>query len=119
MTTTKTSRSAQEVFRDHAAAMVAGDLDRIVSDYADDAVFITSAGVLRGKDGVRQAFTKVFADLPDARFDVHTRILEGDVLFLEWSATATGSRADDGIETFLVRDGEIVVQTAHYTAQPA
>jgi ketosteroid isomerase-like protein len=27
-----------------------------VADYSDDAVFITPAGVQRGKDGIRQAF---------------------------------------------------------------
>jgi hypothetical protein len=32
--------------------------------------------------------------------------------FLEWAATATGARADDGVETLVVRDGEIVLQTA-------
>ena len=117
--TTQTGRSAQEVFRHHAEAMVARDLDVIVSDYAEDAVFITHDGVRRGKDGVRDAFTKVFEELPDVRFEVHTRFLEGDVLFLEWTANATGSRAENGVETFLVRDGEIVVQTAHYTVRPA
>ena len=59
---TSVRRTAQDVFRHHAQAMVAGDLDDIVGDYADDAVFITPAGVLRGKDGVREGFTKVFAE---------------------------------------------------------
>jgi hypothetical protein len=36
---------------------------------------------------------------------------------LERPATADGSRADDGVETVLVRDGEIVLQTVHYNAQ--
>ena len=75
--------------------------------------------MLHGKDGVRQGFTKVLRDLPDARWNVHTRILEGDVLFLEWTAEAKAARAEDGVETFVVRDGEIVLQTVHYTAQPA
>jgi ketosteroid isomerase-like protein len=112
--TTNASRTARDVFRDHAQAMASGDLARIVGDYADDAIFITHAGVLHGKDGVRDAFVKIFEDLPDARWDVHTRILEGDVLFLEWTAHAAGSRTADGVETFVARDGAIVVQTAHY-----
>jgi ketosteroid isomerase-like protein len=117
--TTNADRTAQDVFRDHAQAMASGDLARIVSDYADDAVFITHAGVLHGKDGVRDAFAKIFEDLPDVRWEVHTRILEGDVLFLEWTAYAEGSRTADGVETFIARDGVIVVQTAHYTMRGA
>jgi hypothetical protein len=75
------------------------------------------AAVLHGKDGLREGFTKVFGDLPDPQRSVHTRILEGDALFLEWSAESATSQADDGVETFLVRDGEIVLQTVHYTVQ--
>jgi ketosteroid isomerase-like protein len=108
-------RSAEEVYRHHAAALLDRDLDAIVSDYAEDAVLITGDGVLRGRAGVRQAFMKVLHDLPDAKWDVRTRIVEGQVLYLEWTVTAPGTRADDGVETFLVRDGEIVLQTIHYT----
>jgi ketosteroid isomerase-like protein len=109
------SRTPQEIFQHHAEALIGGDLEGIVSDYADDAVFISPAGVLRGKDGVRQAFTKLLADLPNADWEVPTQIFEGDVLFIEWKATAADSRAEDGIDTFVFRGGEIAVQTVRYT----
>ena len=38
------TRTPEEVFAHHAQALGAGDLDEIVADYADDAVFITSRG---------------------------------------------------------------------------
>jgi ketosteroid isomerase-like protein len=47
------ARTPQEIFAHHAEVLIAGDLDGIVSDYADDAVFISPAGVQHGKDGVR------------------------------------------------------------------
>jgi ketosteroid isomerase-like protein len=43
------TRTPEEVFAHHAQALGAGDLDGIVEDYADDAVFITPAGVKRGR----------------------------------------------------------------------
>jgi ketosteroid isomerase-like protein len=52
-------RSPQEVFGHHAQALGAEDLEEIVADYSDDAIFITPAGVLRGKDGID---TFVFRD---------------------------------------------------------
>jgi ketosteroid isomerase-like protein len=109
------SRTPQEVFAHHAEVLIAGDLEGIVSDYTDDAVFISPAGVLRGKDGVRQAFTKLLSDVPEAEWDVPTQIFEGDVLFIEWSAKAAASRVEDGIDTFVFRDGQIAVQTVRYT----
>ena len=64
------TRTPEEVFQHHAQALGAGDLDEIVADYADDAVFITPAGVQRGKDGVRAAFTQLLADVPNAAWDL-------------------------------------------------
>ena len=112
-----TTRTPQEVFQHHAEVLIAGDIDGIVEDYADDAVFITPDGVLRGKDGVRQAFEKLLSDLPDAQWEVPTQVFEGDLLFIEWKATAQSSRAEDGIDTFVFRDGLIRAQTVRYTLQ--
>ena len=109
------TRTPQEVFQHHARALGAGDLDEIVADYADDAFYVSPAGVLRGKDGVRAAFTRLLADVPDAAWDLKTLIYEDDVLFLEWAADAAATRVEDGIDTFVFRDGLIRVQTVRYT----
>ena len=111
------ARTPEEVFSHHAQALGAGDLDEIVSDYADDAVFITPAGVRRGKDGVRAGFTQLLADVPNAKWALPTQIYEGDILFLEWTADAARTRVEDGIDTFVFRDGLIRVQTVRYTLQ--
>ena len=111
------ARSPQEVFQHHAEVLIGGDLEGIVSDYSDDAVFITPAGVKRGKDGVREGFTQLLKDVPDAEWNVPTQFFEGDVLFIEWSAKAASTRVDDGVDTFIFRDGEIVLQTVRYTVQ--
>jgi ketosteroid isomerase-like protein len=109
------TRSPEEVFAHHAQALGAGDLDEIVADYTDDAVFITPAGVKRGLDGVREAFTQLLADVPNAAWDLKTLIFDRDVLFLEWAADAGATRVDDGIDTFVFSDGLIRVQTVRYT----
>ena len=109
------TRTPEEVFAHHAQALGAGDLDEIVADYADDAVFISPAGVKRGKDGIREAFTQLLADVPDAAWSLKTQIYEDDVLFLEWAADAGATKVDDGIDTFVFRDGTIRLQTVRYT----
>jgi ketosteroid isomerase-like protein len=108
-------RTPQEVFGHHAQVLIAGDLEGIVSDYADDAVFITPAGALYGKDGVREGFTKLLSDLPSAEWQVPTQIFEGDALFIEWNAVSEKTEAHDGIDTFVFRDGLIRLQTVRYT----
>ena len=76
------TRTPEEVFHHHVQALGAEDLDEIVADHADDAVFITPAGIRRGKDGIRAAFSELLADVPQAtwertvRYTVHTHSTE-------------------------------------------
>ena len=112
------ARTPQEIFQHHASALIAGNIDEIVADYTEDAVFITPGGVLRGKDGVREGFTRLLADLPNADWEVPTQIYEGDVLFIEWTAVSEKARARDGIDTFVFTDDGIRVQTVRYTLEP-
>jgi predicted SnoaL-like aldol condensation-catalyzing enzyme len=113
------TRSPQEVFDHHAQALGAEDLEQIVADYSDDAIFITQAGVQCGKDGIRQAFAKLLGEVPQATWDLKTTIYEDDILFLEWDAEGGGNRIQDAVDTFVFRDGLIRVQTVRYTLQPA
>ena len=112
------TRTPQEIFAHHASALMAGDVDGIVADYAEDAVLITPAEVFRGRDGVRGWVKGMLAALPDATWDVSTQVFEGDVLFIEWSAAATGSRVTDGVDTFVFADDAIRVQTVRCTLEP-
>jgi hypothetical protein len=109
------TRTPEEVFQHHAQALGAEDLDEIVADYADDAVFITPAGIRHGKDGIRAAFTELLGDVPQATWDLKPQIYHDDVLFLEWAADSARTRVEDGIDTFVFRDGLIRVQTVRYT----
>jgi hypothetical protein len=112
------ARSPQEVFQHHGEALMAEDLDAIVSDYSDDAVFITPEGARRGKDGVRAGFVKLIADVPGATWELPTQIFEDDILLLEWKAESEKVKVEDGIDTFVFRDGLIRVQTVRYSLTP-
>jgi hypothetical protein len=86
------TRSPQEIFNHHVQALGAEDLDEIVADFSDDAMLITPAGVLRGKDSIRQAFAGVLSEVPQATWDLKTIIFEDDILFLEFGAEGGGNR---------------------------
>jgi hypothetical protein len=96
-----TADDASQVFAHHGRAFGAGDLDQIVADFADDAVMISPAGVKRGGDGAREAFTQVFADLPDAAAMGHVasgwRVRAGGLA--DRQAVGMGAGSDDGALT--------------------
>ena len=58
------------------------------------------------------------SELPEATWDLKTQIYEQDILLLEWAADARTNRVEDGIDTFVFRDGMIRVQTVRYTLIP-
>jgi hypothetical protein len=97
---------------------MAEQLEDIVADYSDDAVLIVQKRVYRGRAGARQVFTQLLSEVPQARWEVDT-VYAADVLYLEWTARSARGRIDDGIDTFVFRDGMIRVQTVRYTLQPA
>jgi hypothetical protein len=72
---------------------------------------------MRGQDGVRAVFTQLLGDVPNASWDLKTQIYEGDVLFLEWVVDSASTRVDDGVDTFVFRDGLIRAQTVRYSLQ--
>ncbi|MER7960346.1 nuclear transport factor 2 family protein [Streptomyces sp. NPDC096030] len=111
-------RSPEEVFMSHGRALVSEDLDAIVKNFAEDAVVITPAGVRRGRVGVREVFTRLFDELPNATWDLKIQTLSGDILFLEWSADSDRFRAEHGVDTFIFRNGLIQAQTVRYALMP-
>lgn len=68
------ARTPQETFQHHVEALGAQDIDEIVADYTDDAIFIGNGTVRRGPDGVRQGFVELIEAVPDASWDLPAMI---------------------------------------------
>jgi hypothetical protein len=58
---------------------------------------------------------KLLADLSGATWELPTQIFEDDILLLEWKAESDKTKAEDGIDTFVFRDGLIRARTLRYT----
>jgi hypothetical protein len=113
------SRSTKDVFEDHLALRMHGDVEGdILRNYADDIVILSGDGEFRRHDGVRTSAKMLDKRLPKARLTYRSKLVDGDVAFLEWSAESPSGRVDDGTDTFVIRDGKIAVQTIHYTVRP-
>jgi ketosteroid isomerase-like protein len=112
------SRSPQEVFADHLAALASRDVTAIGEDYADDAVFLTSQGAVEGREAIEQFFRQAIDMLPDVEFQIGTKVFGGDALLVWWTATATAGHVDDGVDTLRFSDGMIQLQASSFTIEP-
>jgi hypothetical protein len=110
------SRSTEEVLEDHLREAKEGSIeDDIRRNFAEDLVILTRRGVYRGHDGLRKLNRKLQHELPNASFRHRTKLVAGEMAFLEWTAESEQAVVEDGADSYCIRDGRIVAQTIHYT----
>lgn len=112
------SRTTEEVFADHLELAQQGDVETdLARNFSSDCVLLTSYGVFRGHAGVRAAAALLDEQIGRTRYTYRTRMTEGEIGFLEWTADSERAQVDDGADSFLIRDGLIEAMTIHYTVR--
>ena len=111
------TRTTKEVFDHHLDAFGKRDLEAIKSDFSKDSVYINSAGVVaKGPDEIIEIYRQYFdSQEPGATGNITKLIIEGHIVFLEWTANSRSTMVPDGVDTFVVQDGMITAQTAKFT----
>jgi len=112
------TRSANDVLQDHVRAVNSGDMQVILADYADDAQVLTAQGALKGRPGVEAFFTQALSLLPGVQLTVGQVVAGENCLLVWWSADSSAGHIDDGIDTFVIEEGLITLQTPTFTVQP-
>ena len=105
------TQQTEAVLGHHLEVVVAKDVDGILSDYTDASVLYTQVRQFRGLRELREFFTgfvallipEVLAKLKMVRQDV-----DGEIAYIVWTV---GDMIPLGSDTFVVRDGKIMVQT--------
>jgi len=110
------TRTPEQVVRHHWEAFSHHDLEAVLSDYADDAIFIAQNQTVQGKAALRQMFGKYFSApmsaTPSASPSFDVKITsDGDVGYEHWVLNAGKPGSLEGTDAFVVRHGKIVFHT--------
>jgi ketosteroid isomerase-like protein len=107
----------------------AHDLDLLMTFMSDDCVFESTArpeacGTRHaGPERVREAFARVFATFPDARFGAARHFVSGDRGLSEWVFTGTsgdGRKVEvNGCDVFTFRGGKIALKSSFFKNRTA
>ena len=107
-----------ELMREISAAFNSRDVERIVSHFAEDAVFCLARGpepvgrTLKGKAAIRKALADRFKQIPDMRWDGQDYILAGDRGVSLWTVRGKGGDGEDlnyqGCDIYRFEGGKIV-----------
>jgi ketosteroid isomerase-like protein len=111
-------RSTQEVFDHHRSAFEPPNLEKLMADYADDAILLTLDGEFVGKQAIRGFFQNAFESLPNFKVSFDKTAVAGDTFLLEWSGEADNAIIPHGVATFNIRDGMIQRQTEWMVMAP-
>jgi ketosteroid isomerase-like protein len=117
----KTQASVTEtVVQNHLRAFLEQQgVPAIVSDYDDNARFITETRIYRGKGEIQAFFTEFIGSLPSGAIDqfaLRSLQIDGEIAYITW---CVGDDIPLGTDTLVVTDGKIVVQTFAMHAAPA
>lgn len=112
-------RNTKEVLEDHLNLSNNGTIEEDLNrNYAEDLLLLTSKGIYKGHEGLKKLMATLRQEVPDASYEYNKLLTEGEVGFLEWSCSSKNTKIEDGADSYVVRDGRIVVQTIHYTVTP-
>jgi ketosteroid isomerase-like protein len=102
--------TTETVLQNHLRAARVG-VEAVMQDYTDQSILITRDATFRGLAEIRGFFTALFKNLPGGFFDaikMHRQEIVGEVAYILWERQPQISCATD---TFVVRNGKILVQT--------
>jgi len=108
------ARTPEEVVKHHLDAFTRRDVDAVLSDYADDAIFIAPKQTVQGKAALRKMFESFLstgsAKSPAATFEARVTA-DGDVGYEHWLMNPGKPGSMEGTDAFVVRHGKILFHT--------
>ena len=112
------ARSTQNVFEDHVAALLSGDVTKLMADYADDAIVLTLDGSFVGKQAIQVFFEGMLRSMPNFQASLGAMAVEGDTLLVQWSGESDTTSIPEAVDTFVIRDDRIQRQTGWFKVVP-
>jgi hypothetical protein len=105
--------TTQSVLDHHLQALTTGNLDELMSDYSDDASLVMIDATYHGRDAIRGFFTQAVQQFahPEAKLELRQSQVAGETAMIVWDGETPNLRFDFATDSFVIRDGRILVQT--------
>lgn len=111
-------RSTQEVYDHHQSAFTPFNLEKLMEDYADEAILLTLDGEFVGKEAIRGFFENAFEAFPNLTISFEKTSVVGDTFLEQWSGQSDNGTIPRGVATFNIQDGMIQRQTEWFEFVP-
>jgi len=112
------ARSTEQIFQDHMRALLNGDFPALMADYADDAILMTMDGANVGKAAIQAYFVNSLSAMPNTRLSPTGHVVHKDAVLLTWTGVSDVATVPHGVDTFVIHDDKIWLQTVWFTIVP-
>lgn len=111
-------RSTLDVFEDHLRLRLEGKTEEdIERNYTDDVILLSNTETAQGKATLRRWADALSRELPEAKFDLVSKQVNGEYAFLQWRASSLSACVRHGADSFVIRGGRIVMQSVYYALE--
>jgi predicted SnoaL-like aldol condensation-catalyzing enzyme len=105
-------RSPEQVVEAHLAAFRSANAALLACDYANDALVMLPGMVVRGREAIESTFAGFLqAAGPVASVTVSSTTADGGTVLVTYAVESEHIVVPNGVDTFIVVNGKIVVQT--------
>lgn len=113
-------RSTAQILDHHQKCFANRDLDGLLADYSEDAVFFGPDGALQGPEAMRPIFQKLFAEFskPGVSFTRRQLLVEGEYAHTVWSAETADNLYEFASDTFVIQKDRIRFQAFSAKVKP-
>ena len=107
------STNTSDVLAHHLNAFAQGNVDETLKDYTDDSILMHPDGIVKGLAELGSFFSEIFKAFPPGNysFEMGRQEVHADVAYIVWKADTPSLDVPLATDTFVIRDGKIVVQT--------
>jgi hypothetical protein len=112
------ARSTEEIYQHHMNALMNGDFSALIADYADDAALMTMEGAHVGKDAIQTYFVNALSAMPNTRLSPEGHVVHEDYVLLNWTGVSDVATVPHGVDTFVIHDDKIRLQTVCFMIVP-
>ncbi len=112
------ARSTEEIYQHHMTALMNGDFPALIADYGDDAVLMSMEGAHVGKAAIQAYFVNALSAMPNTKLSPAGHVLHGDYVLVNWTGTSDVATVPHGVDTFVIHDDKIRLQTVCFMVVP-
>ncbi len=110
--------TAQQVIQERIAALVAGDMNRVMCTYAVDAVVIMPGTVIRGRPAIERGFIGFFQLFGGSVPIFDSMDFANGVALVTFHISGPVFSIPDGADTYVIKNGRIQEHTVHDVLAP-